>query len=82
MRREQFQALGGLALLYPFVCLIMYGLKANTPEKREFLGGEVDMSIQKGFADWLFNHFVSFPLVGLFVVISIVLFYCSSKIRY
>ncbi|QWU14375.1 hypothetical protein SAMN04487895_101681 [Paenibacillus sophorae] len=82
MKRDQKIALGALALVYPLICLIIYGLKVTTPEKQEFLGGQVDMSLQQGFANWLFNHLVSFPLVAICIIVSVGIFYFSSKSKY
>lgn len=79
MRREQKVALGCLALVYPIICIIVYGLKAGTPEKQEFLGSEVNMSLQKGFANWLFNHLVSLPLAEVCMLVAIGLFYWVIK---
>lgn len=71
MKSERVIGLGCLFLMYPFICGVFWFLQVITPAKSEFLGSEINMSLQKGFADLMYNNIVSGKLVLLSLVIGI-----------
>ncbi|KAA9007336.1 hypothetical protein F4V43_02295 [Paenibacillus spiritus] len=79
MGKDQKLGFGAIALVYPFICAVLYFLKATTPNKTKFIDDEIDMSLQKGLANWTYNHFVSFPLVMICVLIAAGLFYWAYQ---
>jgi hypothetical protein len=77
--RNFYGGTGGLFLVYPVICLVLYILFTSTPSTTEFMGQEVS----NGFAHWLANtaysNLVNAKAVVVCLLASAALFTAMKK---